>query len=184
MDNIKRFFLNYKIKKASKQSFRVQRKMLRYKNVKNIGLLFYLNKEAEISQLNKLVDSLRKDKKSVKAITFFPKPQENLYNFAVSSFSLKEVSFFGKINSEEVANFINTPFDLLFYINADQPIAGLDFILASSKAKCRIGKHDENRLAFFDLMIHVSKEDTSLNILINEMLRCIKEIGEQQYQFN
>jgi len=94
-------------------------------------------------------------------------PSSNL----LYSFDHKAITYLGNIDSDRVAKFIHTPFDYLFHIDLEtNPF--LDYIIAKSKAKCRVGYFDTDRKNLFEVMVKVSRVDPSEDIkkLTQQML--------------
>jgi hypothetical protein len=73
-------------------------------------------------------------------------------------FTVKDISFWGKIESEKTLKFSDTPFDYLFCIDTE-PNPMILYLLARSKSKCRVGKFHDQGKPFFELMID-SNENT------------------------
>jgi hypothetical protein len=62
------------------------------------------------------------------------------------------LNFWGNVTSNEVLRFADQPFDYLFYIDIESnPL--FNYILAKTKAHCRIGKFKVKENAFYELMI-------------------------------
>ncbi|HMQ00417.1 MAG TPA: hypothetical protein PKC24_11600 [Cyclobacteriaceae bacterium] len=137
-----------------------------YKKVKLIGILYTIEDKAKHEHIKSLVKKLEFEGKVVKVLCLLPPKKEN-YEFLFDYFSKKDLNFWGKLESDDVKKFIEEPFDILY--NPDMnPDFMLQYILASSKAKCRVGSADESRSTLFELMI---KSNGSIKSLIDDMYK-------------
>ena len=87
-------------------------------------------------------------------------------------FTLKDLTFWGKIESPDADKFIETPFDYLYCIdNVSNPL--ILNVLARSKARCRIGKFSKKDNPFFELMI---EQNGTIKNLIENMYKYTKQL--------
>ena len=70
------------------------------------------------------------------------------------AFSKKEVSWKGHFFSSNLTNFTQQPFDMLLAYYTQESLQ-LDYVVAASKAKFKVGFKDVND-ALFDLILHVN----------------------------
>jgi hypothetical protein len=132
-----------------------------YSEAKNVGIIFSVEDRKKHDEIKALVHKLEHDGKKVDVISFLPNKKEN-YEFMFDFFTIKEVTFFGKINSNHAIKFSDTPFDYLFCLDAE-PNPMILNVRARSKAKCRVGKFQELSTPYFELMIdNVDKHAKSL----------------------
>lgn len=159
--------------KFSKETQNIKRETLNYVDTKYIGILFNIKNESHHQALNDFVHQLEKDGKKVSALAYFEREGSNPYDFKFEFFRKKDISSLGTIKSEQVDNFASMRFDYLYCINID-PFPAFDNILLHSQAKCRIGKFFENKINYFDFMLHL-KDEGQEDILIKEMLHYTKK---------
>lgn len=141
-----------------------------YDQAKSIGIIFSTDDLKKHETVKKFVKRLERDGKKVHVLSFLPKGKEN-FEFLFDFFTEKDVSFWGNFTAELVINFANKPFDYLFYLDVDSNLL-IKNILAMSKAKCRVGKFDEENNAFFELMIQTHNGSTEY--LVDEMYKYTK----------
>jgi len=127
------------------------RSNLPYTQASTVGILFSVEDKKKHDEIKALVHKLEHDGKKVDIISFLPNKKEN-YEFLFDFFTIKEVSFFGQITSSHAIKFSETSFDYLFCLDAE-PNPMILNLLARSKAKCRVGKFQEESTPFFELMI-------------------------------
>ncbi|MEN7549214.1 hypothetical protein AAG747_14920 [Rapidithrix thailandica] len=174
MNFIKSYFLGIKAQKARQKSLACERETFNYEQASSIGLLFRVaNGNGEHQYINQFVQGLKRDGKKVETLTFFDRTEDSPYDFPFNFFTEKDISNFGVFTSSKIHNFIEKKFDYLFCINLDE-FEPFDLILSASKAKCRIGKYDEQRAQLFELMIQV--EGNSIKQLIEQIQHYTKAI--------
>ncbi|MBL6448947.1 hypothetical protein JMN32_21735 [Fulvivirga sp. 29W222] len=162
--------ISYKTKALVKKS-KVARNNISYEQAKSIGIIFTIDDLAKHETIKQLVSKLEKDGKKVQVLAFLPKGKEN-FEFLFDFFTDKDVSIWGKFTSEQVHNFVEKPFDYLFYLdNKSNPL--MTNILAMSKAKCRVGKFNEVNNQLCELMIQ-PQNGSSIQHLADEMYRYTK----------
>jgi hypothetical protein len=128
-----------------------------YAQAKTVGIIFSVEDKPKHDYIKEFIHKLEHDGKKVQVLEYLPTKKEN-YEFMFDFFSIKDVSFWGKIESEKTLKFSDTPFDYLFCLDTEQnPL--LLYLLARSKSKCRVGKFNEGEKSFFEFMI-----DTNGNI--------------------
>jgi hypothetical protein len=147
---VKFTFLKFRTDSQLKNN-KTLRTNLPYKQANNIGIIFSVEDKMKHDAIKDLVKKFEHDGKKVSVIEFLPPKKEN-YEFLFDFFSDKDLSFWGKITSSNALKFSDTPFDFLFYIDADPNPLILN-LLARSKSKCRVGKFWDDGRSFFELMI-------------------------------
>ncbi|MFZ2907291.1 MAG: hypothetical protein WAZ98_13900 [Cyclobacteriaceae bacterium] len=122
-----------------------------YKQASTVGILFSVEDKKKHDDIKELIHKLEHDGKKVQVLEFLPHKKEN-YEFMFDFFTLKDISFWGKIESEKTLKFSDTAFDYLFCIDTN-PNPMMHYLLARSKAKCRVGRFQEGEEPFFEFMI-------------------------------
>lgn len=136
------------------------RKSTDYKKAETIGILFSVEDKKKHDEVKEFIQKLQQDGKKVQVLEFLPEKKENP-EFMFDFFTLKDVSFWGKIESAKTLKFSDTSFDYLFCLDTKlNPM--ISYILARSKSKCRVGKYDENVESLFELMIDSNGSTKSL----------------------
>ncbi|MBX2844303.1 MAG: hypothetical protein KTR26_21225 [Flammeovirgaceae bacterium] len=177
MNPIKEFFLNLQTSRAVKRN-KAKRISTNYSEVKSVGILFLIENDSHHEAMNKFVKGLMKEGKKVEAMTYFTREHDNPYNFSYNFFDEKDISLTGGLKGEKVVAFMEKEFDYLFFVALKQTLA-FDFILASSKAKCRVGPFFEGKEEFFELMVNLGSGE-GVNKLIDGMKHYTKEIDKKE----
>lgn len=136
------------------------RQSTEYKKAETIGILFSVENKKKHDEVKELVHKLQQDGKKVQVLEFLPEKKEN-FEFMFDFFTLKDISFWGKIESAKTLRFADTSFDYLFCLDARlNPM--IAYVLARSKSKCRVGKFNESAKPLFELMIDSNGSTKSL----------------------
>ena len=122
-----------------------------YKQAQKIGIVFTVEDKQKHYDIKEFVHLLEQDGKRVQVLEYLPEKKEN-HEFLFDFFSLKDISFWGRQNSDKAVKFYETPFDYLFCIDTQSNPLVLDLV-AHSKARCRVGRFNENERDFFEMMI-------------------------------
>lgn len=167
---VKLKFLNMRTQSALKKNNAV-RATIPYQASRQIGILFTVEDKLKHQQVKDFVSKLQHDGKQVQVLEFLPKKKENpefMYDF----FTIEDMNFWGKINSDKVEKFSMTNFDYLFIVDTRTNPLILN-LLANSKAHCRIGKFEVHSEPFFELMIETNG---SVQGLIDNMYEYSKKL--------
>ena len=142
-----------------------------YSQARSIGIIFSVEDKQKHSDVKDFIHQLEHDGKKVQVLEYLPLKKEN-YEFRFDFFTVNDLSFWGKINSETAEKFTETPFDYLFYLDRELNPLVLH-VLACSKARCRVGRFTENENAFFELMI---EQNGTVKGLIETMYKYTKQL--------
>lgn len=143
-------FLRMRTRSALRKNKSI-RQSIPYQQAKSIGILFSVEDKDKHASIKEFMHRLEQDGKQVKVLEYLPAKAEN-YEFMFDFFTAKQLNFWGELKSDVVRAFINTPFDFLFYIDRETNPLAL-YLLASSQARCRVGRYHETESGFFELMI-------------------------------
>jgi hypothetical protein len=142
-----------------------------YDSAQRVGILFTVEDQQKHLQVKDFISKLTHDGKQVQVLEFLPKKKENP-EFMFDYFTMEDLSFWGKVNSEQVEKFSKINFDYLFNIDTrTNPL--IQNLLANSRAHCRVGKYDEGATSFFELMIDANG---STQGLIDNMYNYTKKL--------
>ncbi|GAA4852276.1 DUF6913 domain-containing protein [Algivirga pacifica] len=175
MNNVKEFFVKRKLNEAINSSKHFDRKSTTFTESKRIGILFGISTKEEADVIRQLIHQLTEEKKDVQAFTYFGKKELNLYNFPFEYMTEDEMDWQGGMQSEKAFKFINQPFDYLLYLSSKDSLP-LKFLLASSRAYCRVGAVQEGDKDLLELMIGVPSSE-GISVLSEEMLSYLKKIN-------
>lgn len=143
-------FLNIRTKNQLKKN-KSLRSSIPYKQALTVGVLFTVEDKKKHDDIKEFIHKLEQDGKKVEVLEYLPVKKDN-YEFMFDFFTIKDISFWGKIESEKTLKFSDTPFDYLFCMDTERNPMVL-YLLARSKAKCRVGRFQDQEKSFFELMI-------------------------------
>lgn len=146
-----------------------ERKVVSLSEVESVGILvnnpdFNFNKK-----IDAFVEHFKSKGIKVSAVIFLDKNVNRLYEFSFIPLYKRDISIFGAIKDEEVKKFIKTPFDYLYSLNYS-PFLPFEYILASSHAKCRVGRHYPGGEKLLDMMIDLKDGTDNLPKLLEQIL--------------
>lgn len=122
-----------------------------YKQAANVGIIFSVEDKQKHHDVKDFIHKLEQDGKKVQVLEFLPAKKEN-YEFMFDFFTIKDLSFWGNLESNIASKFADTAFDFLFYVDKESNPLILH-VLARSKAHCRIGRFVESNSPYYELMI-------------------------------
>lgn len=163
-------FLKMRTESALKKN-RAPRASVAYKHAQSIGIIFSVEDKQKHDLIKEMIKHFEQDGKKVQVLEFLPKKKEN-YEFLFDFFTIEDLSFWGRINSDQALRFSTQPFDYLFYVDSQSNPLVLN-LLAQSKAHCRVGKYNELESSFFELMI---EEKNGTRSLIDNMYKYTKQL--------
>lgn len=133
------------------------RSSISLEEAQSIGILVNAICSDHLQAALSLADRLKKIKKKVEVLVYTgrSKSAESSSNFQV--FGAKDLDWALRPTSEDVKAFMDRPFDILFYFS-HKGNAVLDYIVALSSAKFRVGPYTENNVVC-DLMVVPEKAD-------------------------
>ena len=124
----------------------------------SFGVLYSYESQQKQDAVQKLIRVLKSMGKQPKILCYTtPQDKETSANL-LYTFNHTCLPTFGAIKSDYITHFMATPFDYLFCLDL-QPNAIINYLLATSKAKCRIGNFDEQRTSLFEIMVSFSKKE-------------------------
>jgi hypothetical protein len=123
-----------------------------YDQAVEIGVLYSLKEPKKMQRIQDFLQVLKRDGKKPVPLTFVPKvKKDEVHDYP--HFTKKDLSTNGKWKNPLVKDFQEKPFDYL--INLDWETNKFTrSILAVSKAKCRMGRFEEDNSKYFELMIN------------------------------
>lgn len=163
---IKSIFINSRIKKNLHP-----REHDTYLNAERIGILYNAD-EFNQTMIEEAKHALEQDRKFVSKLGFtniIPKEPNKLPE---SEFTRKDISVTGSIKKENVAKFIEKPFDFLLTLDTSANI-NLKHILASSKAICKIGFEAEE---YQNLLLMSLKLSDNKPKAVKDLISYLKKI--------
>lgn len=93
-------------------------------------------------------------------------------------FNKKDLNWFMKPDSASIHKFANQKFDILVDLSIEE-VFPVEFVLATSKAKFKVGKGGGKNRHFYDLMINI-EEGQGLNFLVKNINHYLNMINKTE----
>lgn len=149
---------------------RAVRTSVGFQQAQNMGILYNANNPQKHEAARCLASQLNKMGKQVAGLCYATAPIQST-NPAFPTITHHDLRLWGTITNPQARAFINTPFDYLFQIDlVGDPV--VDYLLAKSQAKCRVGYYDTVRTSLFEMMVTFDKRPDSneINALTAQMV--------------
>jgi hypothetical protein len=111
-------FLNIRTNNQLKKN-KSLRSSIPYKQALTVGVLFTVEDKKKHDDIKEFIHKLEQDGKKVQVLEYLPVKKDN-YEFMFDFFTIKDISFWGKIESEKTLKFSDTPFDYLFCMDTER----------------------------------------------------------------
>lgn len=158
----------------------VQRKLITFEKANSIGIIYDSTDEKDFEMVRKYVKEIREQHhKDVLALGFYDQkelPPMRFSKLGLDFFTKKDLNWYYKPMAPVVKNFAIKEFDILLDLHTGNSIP-FQHIVASSKAKFKIGKYDRKATAFYDFMISMP-ENTGLRQLIEQVNHYLKSLRD------
>jgi hypothetical protein len=151
--------------------FKREKRLINLHSAKTIGIVYTVTGEDVFNTVKKLVKELTSRQRQVMALGFVNRKSIPNYCIAANSgyhFSQSDLNWFGAPRNAYIAEFMNTEFDILIDLNMESAYV-LDFITSLSKAKFKVGRHDENLQPSLDMIIKM-QPGTSIEAFIEQII--------------
>ena len=163
--NIKRFLFLKKLRSDVNSLAKSPREMLNIGQAKKIGILLDAKYEEDIITVSKYAESLSQKNKEVSILSFQNNKEKEDND---SRFLNKlDVNWFDIPSQEKIDDFQQQNLDILIaaFVNECLP---LEYVLATSNARFRVGAFNDSKSDYFELMIN-TKKDASLKYLLQQI---------------
>lgn len=148
----------------------VVRASVGFQKAQKIGILYSADTLQKHNAVCQLATQLKKMGKQVSGLCYVTAPIQAT-NIAFTTITHRDIQLWGTITHPQARAFIHTPFDYLYQVDLTaHPV--LDYLLARSQAKCRVGYYDTVRTNLFEMMVSFDKQPDSheINDLTAQML--------------
>ena len=163
--NIKRFLYLKKLRFDVESLPKTPREMINIGQAKRIGILFDASHAEDIITVTKYAESLSQKNKEVSILSFQNNSEKE--NSDPRFFDQLNVNWFNIPSHEKIDNFHRKNLDILIgaFVNECLP---LEYVAATSNARCRVGAFNDSKSNYFELMINTKKDD-SLRYLLQQI---------------
>lgn len=167
--HVRKFFFSQTMKNINHSKHR----LIPWNEVKSVSILLPHYHLKQQKQVQETIDFFAKKAIKVNILAFAQVDKQPL---ELPNFSSKEISWNFVPNSAAVNNFANQQTDVLFAFYAHENLT-MDYIVAKSKAECKVGYFEESKTKYFDLMLMPNFDSTqSILQLIEKSIEYLQKI--------
>lgn len=150
---IRDFMLTRRSEEARNAPDVLERNVVNYHQVNQVGILFHLSEDVDPEPLARFIRKLEQDHKKLKILTYLEHTHSHPYRFYIDYFRKEDIHWSGKLEEiPKIRQFLDTQFDYLFCIESEpQPV--FNELLQKTKANCRVGLFHDGRTNLFELMV-------------------------------
>lgn len=157
-----------------------QRRLITFEKANSIGILYDSTEEKDFEMVRKYVKEIREQHhKEVLALGYYDQkelPPMRFSKLGLDFFTKKDLNWYYKPMASVVKNFAHREFDLLIDLHTGNSIP-YQYIVASSRAKFKIGKYERKSTAFYDFMISMP-DNAGLKQLIEQVNHYLKSLRD------
>ncbi len=161
--------IKYHTRSALKKNASV-RQNVSFPEATTVGIIHTYQDSKSLEEIYSFFDLLENQGKKVKVVVLKDKKD----SIKIPEFDLidvQQLNNIGKWSNDKVPQFFETRFDYVFHLDLEGSKL-TDNILANSKAKCRVGKFQQEKEQFYELMVR--PENDNLQKLIEQIYQLIK----------
>ncbi|MFM7016395.1 MAG: DUF6913 domain-containing protein [Bacteroidota bacterium] len=156
--------------------------LIPFDKAETIGIIYDSTNEAHYEMVRKYVKDLRENfHKDVLALGYFDQnelPTLRFSKLGLDFFTRKDLNWFYKPISGIVKRFVEREFDILIDLHLGNQIP-FKYVVASSRAKFKIGKYSKNAVRHYNFMLSVN-EQTQLPAFIEQVNHYLKQIKNEK----
>ncbi len=171
---VKFYFYNSFLKKDLKANQNVLREMINIDSAKRIGVLFNATKTNDVITVTQFADHLRTEAKEVFILGFQDRKLKVEQDARL--FDRNSINWFGIPRDTKVDDFQKINIDILICAFEEECLP-LEYIVATSKARCRVGAFSKAKTNYYELMINI-KKDQQLVYLLKQIKHFLKVINK------
>jgi hypothetical protein len=161
IENIKRSVANYVLNKKLGKLTR-EKRLVNLHNARTIGILYNVSSQTTFQIVKTLVKELTTRQRQIMALGFVNRKSIPNYCIAANSgyhFNLRDLNWYGGPKNDYIHEFINKEFDILIDLSLDDVFV-FKYISGLSRSKFKVGRHNDDYLDCFDLMIKMESTAT------------------------
>lgn len=170
MSFITRYIANYQVKKIA--SAPREKQFIKLPEAKSVGIIFDATSGEDFEIIKKYIQQLKEITKGIHAIGFVDNKITPNYSYIktdIDLFNKKELKRLYQPLSPYIKTFIETPRDILIDANVGNKLP-LQYIVAASKAKCKVGQHTVGNELFHDVLLNVGPNN-GLEFFLQQSLK-------------
>ena len=170
LEQIKQYFYDSVLQQ---RSLRPTRAVINIDDAKTIGIIYDSSIPDHDIAITKFAEMLRAKGKKVEILAYMNDKKID-HKGDIKIFNPSGVNWYGIPKDERVTAFCTQTFDLLLcaMLSSSRP---LEYIAYLSQARYRVGRYDEAKTKFYDLMIHTADRQ-DMNYLLEQMFSFLEKM--------
>lgn len=161
LDGIKNYFGRIFLKRELKESIR-KPQLVTFGNAKSVALLYKGDDEVSQNNVKKYVAYLKDEEGigHVVAMGFFDLKEAPTFlvdKIGFDYFTRLDLNWYMKPTGKNVMHFVQKEYDILIDLSQNEHLP-LQFVLARSKARFKVGRYSKSNEPYYDLMIELPHE--------------------------
>ncbi|HTA63526.1 MAG TPA: hypothetical protein VK835_13765 [Bacteroidia bacterium] len=175
MNFVIKYIAAYQVKKLC--ALPRNKEFVKLNDAKTIGILFDATNNDTFETVKKFIEQLKAYTKNVHAIGYVDEKITPNYSYIktdIDLFNKKELKSFYQPQSSYIKTFMEDEKDLLIDINLNRKTP-LQFIAASSKAKCKVGIHLPENEPLHDILIATNPQQ-GLDFYLQQVVKYLETV--------
>ena len=144
----------YRTKKAQEANYS-HRNSGSYEKSSHLGIIYHNDDQSKIEDAEKIATLLKMDGKNVKTIAY--EQRNSVKHLPYDTFTRANFDIWGRFLGKPLQDFVEADFDFLICLD-EEPNLLIKSILAHSKAKCRVGRYNEENQHTFEMLFDNASE--------------------------
>jgi len=156
---IQAYFYSQALRTALKKTGAIERYKLPTSQIKSVGILFDASDPVTFKEVTKFIKEL--DLKNIDLLGYLPvsAKKNGAQEVPFNHFFKDDVNWYGIPSGKKVSDFQDKKFDLFIHLGLAENTT-LEYLVANSKARFRVGPYQANKEYCYDLMISSKATDT------------------------
>ncbi len=131
------------------------KKFVSFSDARNVGIVYLVSNQGIFNKVKLLIRKLNSPYRQVMALGFVDRDSIPDYCVAANSgyyFDKKDLNWYGAPKNNYIKEFINKEFDIIIDLTLEE-VYVLQYIVALSKSKLKVGRFSKSTEKYYDLMI-------------------------------
>lgn len=156
------------------------RSLITFANSRSIGILYDSTNEKHFELVKRYVKEIREvHQKEVLSLGYYDDkelPPMRFSKLGMDFFTRKDLNWHFKPIAQVVRNFVHREFDILIDLHLANSLP-FRYVVATSRAKFKIGRYDRAAVRFYDFMLSVDEQITFPRFIeqVNFYLKSLKD---------
>ncbi len=172
LNSVKQYFYNSSLKKDLSNINQNNRSIINIENANNIGILYNASTQKNKEIVNRFSKRIKEQKKTVISLGYQDKNKSQESN--LSYFNNSDLNWYNVPSGAGISMFNSKDYDILVaaFLLECKP---LEYLVATSSAKCRVGSFNAMNTNQYELMIN-TKGNEDLNYFLDQVYNLLSQL--------